>query len=323
LTLDSAGNVWVAGNTKSADFPGLANMPPSGLDFALELNASATALQQIFALIPGTVTQPPVFDSNGNLLLLGSAGSLLRINPSTALSAPAPFAIINSAVPHMTAGVAPGELMTIYGTALGPSSAIVGEPDQNGLFPTQLGGVMVVFGSGPGLALPSVAAPLLYVGADQINLQVPFDITDPATVTITTPTGTLAPMQLPVIGSIGIFGVVNQDGSVNSASNPAAEGSIVSLYLTGLGVPAVGAPNGAVSQSARSAFQDTIQINWGYLYPLPILYAGTAPGLINGLDQLNVQLPSGFQNPALTAQRLGPVNGSPPATSNSVTVYTK
>jgi uncharacterized protein (TIGR03437 family) len=30
------------------------------------------------------------------------------------------------------------------------------------------------------------------------------------------------------------------------------------------------------------------------------LYAGTAPGLINGLDQVNVQLPFGVASPRLT-----------------------
>ena len=93
LALDSGGNVWVSGFTASADFPGLTGMPPNGLDFALELNANATAVQQIFPLIQQTVTQPPAFDSNGNLLLLASAGNLLRLNTATALSAPAAFAI--------------------------------------------------------------------------------------------------------------------------------------------------------------------------------------------------------------------------------------
>jgi len=314
LTLDPAGNVWIAGNTRSSDFPGLPDTPSSGVDFALELNENATSLQRIFALVPATVTQTPSFDSNGDLLLPGSAGNLLRLNPATALTAPAVFAITNAAVPRATAGLAAGEIATVYGIGLGPSRGIVGGPAENGLYPRQLGGVTIEFADAP--------APLLYVGPNQINFQVPFTLTNPATITITTPTSVLPAMQLPLIGSIGIFGVLNQDGSLNSASSPAKAGSIVSLYATGLGAPSFPVQDGAVSLSANSVFQNSIEVAWqGSLYPLPLWYAGTAPGLINGLDQVNVQLPAGVKNPRLAIRRLSPVNGSAPATSNSVVVY--
>ena len=324
LTLDSVGNVWIAGNTKSVDFPGLSNVPITGLDFALELNSSASAIQQIFALLPGTVTDLPAFDSNGNLLLLATAGNLLRLNPATALTAPAVFAILNSAVPYAAAGVAPGELLTLYGTALGPSTGIVGGPDQNGLFPTKLGGVEVDFFSGAGSS--GVPAPLLYVGAGQINLQVPFAFALPATITITTPTAVLAPLIVPLISSVGVFGVVNQDGTVNSASNPAPVGSPVSIYLTGLGAPSTSGsftPNGAISSSANNAFQDSILIFQSNSFqPLPVLYAGTAPGLINGLDQIDVQLPANVPNPSLNIEETNLRTGFI-AASVFLTVYTK
>ena len=53
---------------------------------------------------------------------------------------------------------------------------------------------------------------------------------------------------------------------------------------------------------------------------LPLFYAGTAPGLINGLDQVNVQLPPGIQNPIL---RILMLNGESGDTSNSVLVYAR
>jgi uncharacterized protein (TIGR03437 family) len=230
------------------------------------------------------------------------------------LSAPAVFAITNAAVPRATAGVAPGEIATVYGIGLGPSTGIVDGPDENGLYPKQLGGVTIEFAGVP--------AALLYVGPNQINFQAPFTLTNPATVTITTPTSVLPAMQLLLIGSIGIFGVLNQDGSLNSASSPAKAGSIVSLYATGMGAPSFPVEDGAVSLSANSVFRNSIEVAWqGSLYPLPLWYAGTAPGLINGLDQVNVQLPAGVKNPMLAIRRLSPVNGSAPETSNSVVVY--
>lgn len=52
-----------------------------------------------------------------------------------------------------------------------------------------------------------------------------------------------------------------------------------------------------------------------------MFYAGTAPGQIDGLDQINVQLPAGEQNPILTVTVPGVYGGPLPATSNAVTVY--
>jgi uncharacterized protein (TIGR03437 family) len=328
VTLDSAGNAWITGNTlystssgkvNPPNFPGLSNIPPSGLDFALELNTTAPALQQIFSFLPPTVTQPPAFDSNGNLLLLASAGNLLRLNAASALAAPALFAITDSATEQATASMAPGELVTFYGVGLGPSIGISGVPDQSGFYPTVLGGVTV--------EINNVAAPLLYVGPNQINFQVPFlgrvgpnlfSVPTTYTVVVTTPTGALPTLQPQMLGSVGIFGVVNEDGTINSASNPAPDGSIVAVYLTGLGAPSTSAHDGAISQGANSAFLTSIEVKWPYL-PLGVLYAGTAPGLINGLDQVNVQLPPGVKGLPLVIETL-PSAGAP-ATSNTVQVY--
>ncbi len=154
----------------------------------------------------------------------------------------------------------------------------------------------------------------------------------PQTVVVTAPTGPLPALQPQTAGSIGVFAVLNEDGSVNSASNPAADGSIVVLYLTGLGAPFEGAQNGAISPIASSDFQYGIEVKWA-TEALNVLYAGTAPDLINGLDQVNVRLPMNVTNPQLTvnivaavsvfAQGIGisPVTGAP--VTGTVMVYAK
>ena len=73
----------------------------------------------------------------------------------------------------------------------------------------------------------------------------------------------------------GQAAAINQDGSMNSATNPALRGSIVSFYATGQG-----AGSGAVNLTVG-----------GYQAQLP--YAGSAPGFA-GLMQINAQIPSGF-----------------------------
>ncbi|MDQ6664450.1 MAG: hypothetical protein M3Z23_08655 [Acidobacteriota bacterium] len=299
LTLDAAGNIWIAGTTTSSGFPTLPNVAPLGNDFVLELDATATALTQLYRLPTGTVTQPPAFDSNGNLLLLASRGTLLRLSPVNGLSDPGVLAIANAASLELLAGVSPGELVTIFGVGLGPADGIAATPGADGLFPTELGGLRVLFGS--------KAAPLFYAGPNQINVQVPFDFGYPLTVEVLTPVS-IAAMQIGRVSSLGIFhqansifaAALNQDGSVNSASNPAAPGSVISLFATGL--PShFGQVDGALSPGPDPIPPGLLNLRAisGFSF-LPILYAGAAPGLIDGVNQINIQLPPSQKDPQIT-----------------------
>lgn len=321
MTFDSSGNVWVTGSTASAAFSGL---PGSGVDFALELNSDASALEQTFDFLPETAASlsilhngPLSFDSFGRLLLIGDNGNLLRWNPDTAATSSALFALTNSAVPSSTSGGAAGELATFYGVGLGPSKGLVGMPDGDGRYPTTLGGVTVGFSAG----IAVIPAPLLYAGPNQINFQVPFGVNGTTPVIVTTPSGRLPALPFQALASVGIFGVVNPDGSINSASNPAPVGSAVALYATGLGAPEPTSENGAISMAADNAFSNSITVqNENPFGALTVLYAGTAPTLINGLDQINVQLPA----PRLLFPPTDPVVAIKTANtlSNSVLVYT-
>jgi uncharacterized protein (TIGR03437 family) len=69
----------------------------------------------------------------------------------------------------------------------------------------------------------------------------------------------------------GAAAALNQDGSVNSAERAAAAGSVVVMYATGVGVPPRVTVGGVRAE---------------------VLYAGPAPGLPVGIEQLNVRLPA-------------------------------
>jgi uncharacterized protein (TIGR03437 family) len=90
-----------------------------------------------------------------------------------------------------------------------------------------------------------------------------------------------APGIFTTAGGTGQAAATNQDGSLNSESNPAARGSVVSLYATGQGS----------SQSVSLTIAG---------YTAPLLYAGPAPGF-NGLMQINAQIPCGFLPPGIQA----------------------
>jgi uncharacterized protein (TIGR03437 family) len=143
---------------------------------------------------------------------------------------------------------------------------------------------------------------------------------------VTLPSGTVtsnftAQPALGLFTSGGPFAAaLNQDGTVNSAANPAAHGSIVSLFGTGAALSGLGAASladGALAPTAAPLSQEAndFQVVDQSGIVINILYAGAAPGLIDGVFQLNVQLPVGeVTNPTLT------LKGSE-GSSNPVQIY--
>jgi len=188
-------------------------------------------------------------------------------------------------------------------------------------FPTQLGGVQVTVAGTP--------APLLYVGPHQINLQIPFEAPINyiafLAVEVDGPSGKLT-VQANALPSLGLFyagappsaAALNQDGTPNSASNPAKPGSTVTLFGTGA-VPISGV-DGALATGAAPLSQQLnhFQVFDNFGNELALLYAGAAPGMIDGVFQLNVQIPLVDLDPLLT---LRSVTAFGAASSNSVQVY--
>jgi trimeric autotransporter adhesin len=87
--------------------------------------------------------------------------------------------------------------------------------------------------------------------------------------------------------------IVNQDGTVNSATNPASAGSIVMIFATGEGQTnpdgADGKPDGF---PAPTPIAQPVTATIGGLNA-DVQYAGGVPGLVAGFLQVNVRVPSG------------------------------
>jgi uncharacterized protein (TIGR03437 family) len=94
--------------------------------------------------------------------------------------------------------------------------------------------------------------------------------------------------------------LVNQDGSLNSAANPADQGSILTLFATGEGVTdgANVAGQMAAAPYARPQMPVAVTVGAGVA---ALLYAGAAPGLV-GMLQVDAQLPGGLTPGAVTLQ---------------------
>jgi uncharacterized protein (TIGR03437 family) len=124
----------------------------------------------------------------------------------------------------------------------------------------------------------ALAAPLLYTSSTQINLQVPDQLGFmQAAQMIVTVDGQVAAQIVPLaIIAPGIFtgGVLNQDNTLNSPSNPAAAGSVIEILATGL----ASARSGAITARIQNA------------NVTPDL-AGPVPG-IPGVQQVKVTIPT-------------------------------
>lgn len=181
--------------------------------------------------------------------------------------------------------VAPGSLITVYGTG---SIAI---PPASYPIPTTVGGVI--------MSINNVLAPLLFGSGGQINAQVPFEISPSAGAMTISSGGAAVGSANFVVQSVapGLFllgqgraAVLNADYSINGENQPAAAGSYISAYMTGLGPLDHPVPTGlAASANPLSRVTSPVTATIGG-QPASVLFAGLAPGFA-GLYQVNLTVP--------------------------------
>jgi uncharacterized protein (TIGR03437 family) len=217
--------------------------------------------------------------------------------------------------------ISPGEIVTILGARMGPDQAA--KPDfATGIASGSLAGVRVLFNG--------MAAPLLMVSGERTTAIVPHAVEVGSAVDIQVEyLGVRSPsMTLPVLASrIGLFSqngfgtgagaVLNQDGSINSPSNPAERGTIVSLYATGAGRTDMLVADGKVIVSPPPNLTSSVYAALGpagdnYVDDTDyaeVVSAGLVAGSVDGLVQVNIKLDR-FITPGIRALHL--VIGSDP-----------
>jgi uncharacterized protein (TIGR03437 family) len=219
-----------------------------------------------------------------------------------------PIGIVNAAsYQPVTASLAPGELISLFGTGLASTTTSV----QGGLpFPTTLGGVQVM--------IDNYACPLYYVSPTELSVIVPYEVATNQTglaniqvINNNVPSNTVqmyltdaAPGAFSQTEN-GIGSAAALHASTNeliTTSNPAQAGEYISLYLTGLGTVTPTIKDGALGPSSPLSYSDLFNAGSLAVYfndytngtagnPGNIEYAGLAPTLA-GLYQINVQVPT-------------------------------
>lgn len=229
-----------------------------------------------------------------NPLAKPSAGLLMTIGR------PLPEVVYNgvtNAASYQSNMVSPGLLVALFGARLGPEQLTGARIGDNGRLRTELAGTRIFF--------DGMEAPLVYVSATQVGAIVPFGVAGRRTVEVVAEQGgqRSTPRALQVLevapgiftanaSGAGLASALNQDGTVNTAGNGAARGTVVTIYATGLGVLSPAVEDGEIAGPDLSrpiapvkVFVDGIESE--------VLYAGSAPGLVSGVAQVNFRVPEG------------------------------
>ncbi len=255
------------------------------------------------ASAPGTIAEISQ-DRNGGVYIVGSASAAFVSTPGAyaeqSLSSRPPYGyyaarldftkpagpsidcLVNAASGWagrssvaFNGAVSPGEVVTLFGDGFQPG------PD-----------LSVTFDGRP--------APVLYAETGQINTIVPFEIGGSSAVTrvaVEQSKVAIGPYPLPVSPAVpGIFAAVNEDGTVNSKSNPGAPGSVVAVFLTGAGTYNIEIDDGSIGPTTPPYPVPVIGVSAQFggaqsTLPGEVLFVGQAPGIIAGVVQMNLQIP--------------------------------
>jgi uncharacterized protein (TIGR03437 family) len=266
LAFASDGSLWIA-DTGANVIRGLSS---SGVLTAIAGTGTA-AFSGDGSLALGAELNAPAgiaIGANGTWLIADSGNNRIRsLTLSTVSADTSPISLVNAAS-LATGPIAPGEIVTIFGTGFDKTN--------------------------PQLLFNSQPATVFYSSTTQINALAPASLVANSTATISVmmngapftdssvAVASAAPGIFTVAGAAGQAAALNQDGSLNSAANPAGRGSVVSIYATGQGA---------------NTNNFTLMIAG---YNSPLLYAGPAPGF-PGLMQINAQIPAGFLPPGIQA----------------------
>jgi uncharacterized protein (TIGR03437 family) len=250
---------------------------------------------------PGT---PLAYDSTTGTLLLVSGSDLIRFDASQTT----PIACLRDAADlSPLTSVAPGELLALFGQFLyftnNPYPPTVGPV--NGSFPVSFQGL--------GIAANQTPAPLLYVSQQQINFQAPYEIagsaqsnftvsyadvngnsvTDSRTVTVIA-SNPVAFLSQPSIYDETFPLALNADGSTNSENNPAAAGSVVTIFLDGLGITNPAPVTGLVTVSPAAPLALTLTVTSQCTACLAPTFVSASPasGSISGVIQVQLLAPA-------------------------------
>lgn len=320
LNVNAAGIATIALNPSSLQFYTPVGANPASLMVQVDnsgtgtLGFTATATAQTggnwLSVSPLTATAPATLTVSvnsatltagayaGSITITGLAASNANNSPQTVpvtLAVGAPLigqnGVVNGASFSTEATLSGRAIASLFGQGLSSTTQAAATLP----LPTTLAGTQVL--------VNETAMPLFFISTGQINFQMPSNLSGATAQVVVVANGVRGPAatvrlvpELP-----GIFtaspstqaAALNQDFTVNSASNPAAVGSILQLFATGMGATNPPLANGQVGATTpplnETVQRPTVLIGGA---AAEVIFSGAAPGFV-GLDQVNVRIPLG------------------------------
>jgi uncharacterized protein (TIGR03437 family) len=305
MAIDAAGNIVVFGTALSTDLPGLWNTPvaqrplpgprnPTAFVTRLTPDGVKLSPTQLLSSIPTSAL------SNGLAVRTDGSAVVIPQLARVTVADPPRVASISDTDNTRLVRVAPGQLLTLWGTKLSPT----GQAQPVGPFPAFWNGITATFNG--------IAAPILYASGDQVNLQVPFEIAGQTEVTMQVAGQSgdpqfsesfileLVPRQPSVVISGAnlsgpLFGgpgcapgtrciqplAINEDGSTNDSNHPAPTGSVVTIFVNGIGITSPALGTGDVSTAVTELSPGMSQ---------PAIATQTIPQSSTTLAQVQIQV---------------------------------
>jgi uncharacterized protein (TIGR03437 family) len=262
---------------------------PDGFLIGLFGNLNPSASKGTYALKLSNVVASdgdgkaiPVTAVEGSIGIQGTIEQSVRLHPAGVLNG---GSLVSGAV-------SPGQVITLIGSGIGPEPA-----ETPGSTPStrSLGGTSVLFDESP--------APMLYAGPSQINAVVPFAVNGTSTqLRIIRDGQTLSSLELPVVlaapaiftvdaSGVGPGAILNQNLTINSVTNPADRGSVVSIFATGAGQTNPPSVDGQINEDPFPKPMLPVSVQIGG-WESDVLFVGAAPNLISGIVQVNSRIPA-------------------------------
>jgi uncharacterized protein (TIGR03437 family) len=333
LAVDSSGNIYVAdnGDNRVLIYPSLVFLPlsggtPTGVVGQPSFASGAANYNSPDGLATAEGLSSPVgiYLDRQDTLYVGDTGNNRVVQFLKAAT------VVNAATYQASVPVAQGSLATLFGGGVASDTVTVSATT----WPKTAANRQLVVND-------DLQAPIYYIGPTQVNFQVPSNapLGSVRIAVRTADTGELVAGGSLLVSSAapGIFtanqsgtgqaAVLNQDFSINSASNPAPAGSTISIYGTGQGQVSPAVIDGTAAGSSPLSNTIAVPTTSGTtcLNSQPsmcvavgssfgdVKYSGLAPGFI-GLWQINVLIPPGTTG--VVPVRVV-INGTP---SNTVTI---
>jgi uncharacterized protein (TIGR03437 family) len=251
-------------------------------------------------------TLAPLADRTAIVAVTISGFTVLPWNYDAATAQPVLDRLVSAG--DYTKPVAPGGLVTIFGSQLSPTTMASADIP----LPTVLGDSC--------LTVNGVVVPMQFASPTQINAQLPFQVSGNADVVLRTPGGVSDALHItifpaaPSVFRTGSAGPVTglplitraSNGDLVTPSNPVHPSDRLTIYLTGMGQTSPEVPTGAPAPSdplSSALLPATVSLGGTQLF---VEYAGLTPGGV-GVYQINATVPfkgvpTGFDIPLVISQ---------------------